>query len=293
MHEINLVSPAKINLFLNVLGKRKDGYYSIVTLLERIDLCDEVKLSYPYPSTRILVNDSNVPQDKNNICYKVVKLFKKYTDIKDNIKIDIKKNIPPGSGLGGASSNAASTLSGLNSLFGTKLSFFSCVNIAKKIGVDVVFFLYNKSFALAKGRGDVIYPICKNWRIWHVVVKPDYSVSTKLSYKRLNSTSICKSLDLCHGYGDKQKDVNFLIEAIFNKDLNLLAKLLYNNFEQIYDKKVSKVKKILFNSGIKGVCLSGTGSGVFGIASNRKEAYDVKRSLNLEEGWQVFVVRTL
>lgn len=150
---MHLLAPAKINWFLHVGNKRADGYHDILSLIQFIDLYDEIEIE-PHNSEIIVETELNIPQDEN-IAYKVASKLKKESGHKDGAKIKIKKNIPLGAGLGGGSSDGASTLIGLNKLWNLDLSIERLSEIGAAVGSDIAFFL-NGPAAIVSGRGEVV-----------------------------------------------------------------------------------------------------------------------------------------
>jgi len=167
MNSLILRSPAKLNLFLKVLNKRSDGYHNIVTLFERINLCDEISIKLiKEDSINIKCNNPHVPLGKKNIVNKVEATLKEDFSIKTGVDIKISKNIPVAAGLGGGSSNAASVLLGLNKLWNLKLDQKRLMSYARSVGSDVGFFVSNSSWALGEDRGDNIKNLRLKAKLW-------------------------------------------------------------------------------------------------------------------------------
>ena len=156
-----LHSYAKLNLYLEVLDKRKDRYHNIKSLFERIDLCDKIILkSHPHKKIKVVCNAPGIPKDSSkNLAYRSARLLQRSLNIDKGAYIKIIKRIPVAAGLGGGSSNAAAVLVGLNKLWRLNLSQKRLLVFAKEIGCDVPFFIYNTSFAEARSRGDIIKPL--------------------------------------------------------------------------------------------------------------------------------------
>ncbi len=286
-----LLSYAKLNLYLEVLNIRRDNYHNIKTVFERIDLSDRIILkSRPDKLIRIICKDSDVPEDKTNLCYRSAGLLQERFNIKTGLDIRIIKRIPVGSGLAGGSSNAAAVLLGLNKLWKLNLSQKKLAGFAETIGSDVSFFVYNTPFALGEGRGERIKPLraLKYARLWHIVVVPRIKVSTPVIYKRWDTHS---------GLTRPEYDVNILILDLKRNDLSLGSRLLFNSLEKLTIKlcpEVERIKDKLAKSGLKLILMSGSGPAVFGIVSSRKEAVTLSRKLKKEEeSWRIFVTRTI
>ena len=301
-------SYAKLNLYLEVLNKRKDGYHNIKTVFERIDLSDKIILK-PRPDKliKIICRDSQVPKDNSNLCYRSAKLLQGSFNIASGADIKIIKRIPVGAGLGGGSGNAAAVFLGLNKLWRLNLSRSKLGKLAKRIGCDIPFFIYNTPFARGEERGDRIKPLraLKKVRLWHILVVPKIKVSTPLIYKKWDKysgltppffTSQILKKNKKAGLTKPEYDVKILNLALRKNDLSLLGKTLFNDLERITVNlypQVLRVKEELKDSGIKAILMSGSGPAVFGVVSSRKEAVALSKQLKEEgESWQVFVTRT-
>ncbi len=295
LQSLTLNSYAKLNLYLAVLSKRRDNFHELETVFERISLCDKITLTSRKDS-RITLNcsEKKLCSVTSNLAYKSAKILKEKFKIKTGVNIELEKRIPVGSGMGGGSSNAATVLLGLNRLWGLGLSKDELARIAQELGSDVAFFVYECSFALAQGRGEIIKPMeeFKKASFWHVLVVPKIHVSTPLIYKEWDKL---KSRD--NALTIQKKNVKILCLGLKKKDINLLRKGIYNNLEPVTTKlypQVNRVKKRLDLLGIPANLMSGSGSSVFGLVSNRKEAVKLSKQLCQEnEFWQVFVVKTV
>lgn len=295
LQSLTLNSYAKLNLYLAVLSKRRDNFHELQTVFERISLCDKITLTSRKDNRIVLsCSEKKLCSVTSNLAYKSAKLLKDKFKIKKGVTIELEKRIPVGSGMGGGSSNAATVLLGLNRLWKLGLSKDELANIAQELGSDVAFFIYECSFALGQGRGEIIKPLkeFKKTRFWHVLVIPKIHVSTPLIYKewdKLKSRDKRLTIPI--------KNVKILCLGLKNRDINLLRKGIYNNLEPITTKlypQVNRVKKRLDLLGISANLMSGSGSSVFGLVANRKEAVKLSKQLCQEnEFWQVFVVNTV
>lgn len=292
-----LNSYAKLNLFLEVLNKRKDNFHNIRTLFERINLADKIYLKPRRDnSIRIICHDPQVPKDQTNLCYRAAKLLRDNSKIAKSstsgLDIKISKHIPVGAGLGGGSSNAASLLLGLNKLWKLNFSRHKLLKFAKAIGSDVAFFIYNQPFALGERRGDKIKLLRQfnKLRIWYVLVVPKIKVSTPLIYRKWDSFS---------GLTRPRYDVNILNLALKKNNLSsgFRTAWLFNGLEEITTRLypvVRRIKQQLAGLGLKPVLMSGSGPAVFGVASCRKEAVLAAGKIKkIDASWRVFVTRTI
>jgi len=269
-------SPAKLNLFLKVKDKRPDGFHNIETVFEKISLFDDVYI-YPKPAPQkieVKCNYPGLPQDKNNIAYKAARIFLDKMNIKDSVQIRILKRIPPSSGMGGGSSNAAVVLKLLDSLFKTNLSDDEFVEIGERIGSDVPFFLKDCNFALGTLKGNKITKINTSLSLWHLLIYPDIEISTSLAYQLFDkdTNSLTKA----------EVDVKLLIQTLEAEDAEGVSKKVYNSFEYTIFrrfKNLEKIKNKLLDLGATSALLTGSGSTIYGNFFSRKEALNIKHKL--------------
>jgi len=291
MRTIELPSPAKINLFLDLLGKRSDGYHDIVTVFEKIDLCDRIRLTRSGSGIEISSNLKELPLDKNNLVYRAYSLLKESYGVSAGVKIHIEKAIPVAAGLGGGSSNAAAVLRGLPILWDLDINISELVSIGKKIGADVPFFMFNHSFALGSGRGDDINPIESALDMWHVIISPPVRLLTGEIYGD-------SSLNLT----DNRPDVKIIVRAIEQNDFEGIKKHLYNALEQVVNKRVTAVSgacDFVKKMGFDAIGVSGSGPTIFVLIREKKEAEKLREyflgssvSSMHEKSWKIFVART-
>lgn len=254
-------SPAKINLILKVTGRRSDGYHNIATLFQMIDLCDRITF-YPASDGKIKVtcSDSSIPQKRNLAYLAAMELWKPGMP---GVRIHIEKKIPVGAGLGGGSSNAAAVLSVLNRLWKLGLSDKALRAKGEKLGADVPFFLFAPR-AWATGIGDRLTRLPAQNRFWVVVVKPRVKISTDKIYKLFD-----KRLK------NRPKLVKISPQLKGSATLEATVQLMSNDLEKVVSGEypvIGKIKRMLENLGSKGVMLAGSGSAVFAIFGNSKEA---------------------
>ncbi len=184
-----LLAPAKLNLFLEVIGQREDGYHLIESLFARISLYDVIYIdARPAENTEICVQFNYYDIDPTeNTVYRAIEKFSSYSGVSFFAKVEVNKYIPPGSGLGGASSDASVVLKWLNKRFDC-FSDEELYNLAMEVGSDVGFFMMEKSYAIVKGRGEVVEPVNGLKKMRFVVFYPNLSISTSLVYKSLKLT---------------------------------------------------------------------------------------------------------
>ncbi len=294
MDKLTLASFAKLNLYLEVLGKRKDNYHNLSTIFERISLCDKIILKTRRDNQITIVSSSkDIPKDDSNLCAKAALLLQKGMRAAKGADIVIIKQIPVGSGMGGGSSNAALTLLGLNKLWGTRLSRNKLALYARKVGADVPFFLHNCRFALGGRRGDHIKPLIelKNLRLWHIIVVPRIKVSTPFIYQKWDEF-------IGRPRGKKVRltlpkyDASILNLALRKKDFSSVQKALFNSLQDVTFRlypELQCVKSSLEKLGLKSILMSGSGPAVFGIVPSRKEAVFLAEQLRKKhKSWRIF-----
>ncbi len=179
---MKLKSPAKINLFLEILDERSDGYHEIETLITAVSMFDELTLE-PTDETHVRCEHSDVPEGPENLVHRAIRRFRAATGLDRDVTVTIDKTIPPGSGLGGGSSNAAAVLRGLNQLTKVSLSPSELMDIGKQVGSDVNFFL-NGHFAVCRGRGERVEETSLPFPLFFLVILPPVSVKTPIVYKK-------------------------------------------------------------------------------------------------------------
>ncbi|MCK5708159.1 MAG: 4-(cytidine 5'-diphospho)-2-C-methyl-D-erythritol kinase [Candidatus Aureabacteria bacterium] len=259
---IILTSPAKINLFLKLIKKRDDGYHNILTLMQKISLCDLITLkkNTKDPFLELKTNLSGVPE-KDNLAFRAAEMFFENAGLSPNVKIVLEKHIPVGGGLGGGSSNAASVLYGLNRLYGFPLSLKNLYEIAVLLGADVAFFLKKGSWIL-KGRGDVFIRKVASKPFYYLLFNFGKSSHTKTVYAKSrcsqhpdikNVSSVVKGLQEGKVFLLKRKIANDLLAPFLN---------VYPEQREIFIDLKKKMCKNLF--------LSGSGATLFSIFYNKE-----------------------
>src|SRR5262245_7269798 len=182
---MQVIAPAKINLSLRVLRRRSDGFHDIETFIAPISLCDEIKIERRAGKEKIAFrcDDPSLPKGEENIVVRAANAFFEETNVASSVSIELKKKIPHGDGLGGGSSDAASTLLALNQLFATKLSREALAKMAERIGSDVPFFIF-QSAAVCRCRGELVAPTRLREQLSVLLLKPAFGVPTQWAYSR-------------------------------------------------------------------------------------------------------------
>jgi len=293
MNSITVKAPAKVNLFLKVLSKRADGYHNILTLFERISLADTIRIS-KIPKGIIVKSDRPITREpKDNLVYKAAEAVLARGKVNSGVSIEIKKRIPIASGLGGGSSDAASTMLGINKLFKLRLDVKTLLTMGKGLGADVPFFLLDTPFAIGRGRGDILKAVKAKVRFWHLIMKAGSKTATKDIYSVFDRAS--KHLT------PQDESVKIQIPSKFRMDYAHVESMLYNDLERAVSLKKSVIDRILKSLAQllgKRAIVSGSGPGLFCLYRTRREAIKAKdmvlRNMNARAraGWQIFVTDT-
>ncbi len=277
---MQILSYAKINLFFYIKNRREDGFHNILSLMCQIGIYDEILVDFiNREKIEIDCDDKSVPDNEGNIVYKAITLFAEKNKKDISCKVQIKKNIPIGAGLGGGSSNAAAILLLLNDYYKKPFSTKELMEIGKQIGADVPFFIFKKN-AIAEGIGDKLkrYKV-KPYNI--IVAYPNINISTKTIYKKVN-------LELTN---NKKK----LSGESFYKDRCVLD-LVSNDFESIVFKmhpEVQELKKYFLKKEADASLMSGSGSSVFAIFNDIKKAQNTLSDLKNKTNYKVFLTTIL
>jgi len=277
---ISLKAPAKVNLFLEILGKRDDGYHEIETIMQEIDLADSLQFEETQEGVTLECNDKNIPANQDNLVCKAANLILEECGIKKGVLINLEKNIPVGAGLGGGSSDAATTLKALNSLWKVGLNNEELMEFAAKLGSDIPFFINGKT-ALCRGRGELITPVEVRNRMDYIILFPRVHISTETIYKNLK-------IDLTK----KRKDVSFFLDALKYSEVASISKLLFNRLEEIIFATypdLLQVKSTLESFDFCGLSISGSGSAFFGLCNDKHQAEVIKSKIELSGMGNVFV----
>ena len=280
---LTLLSPAKVNLMLDVLGKREDGYHEIESIMTRVSIFDEVLLHVEEGEGLEVTCTGHAPSGEGNIAYKAaLKILKKYPG-RARVKVEIKKNIPVAAGLGGGSSNAAIVLLGLNRMLGTGLSRDELMKIGAKLGADVPFFVFEKP-AIARGIGEMLEEIALP-KLWFVLMNPNIPVSTADVYRGLN---------LKIGLTKGRFDISIIN---FNSGVEGVAGILRNDLEDVairMHSEIGFVKDELLSAGALRALMSGSGPTVFGLFADKERAEDAFDHLSSRHrDWRIFVAENI
>lgn len=268
---------AKINLTLDVLGTRDDGYHELCMVMQQVSLCDTiaVRIGCPWDGIQVISNLGYLPCDERNIAFKAAKLFLEETGLSSSVggvNIAMEKRIPVSAGLAGGSSDGAAVLQALNELCKTNLSTDELCKIGLKIGADVPYCICGNTM-LACGVGEKLSPLPRLPKCDIVLCKPGYGMSTPKVFSELDETEI-----------ERHPDTQAMINALNEGDLKKIASQMYNVLEPVVSSAksdIEEIKKALIDAGALGSIMSGSGSTVFGIFDNAayaRSAYSYLRS---------------
>lgn len=280
---LTLLAPAKLNLTLEVLSQRPDGFHEIRSIMQTINLCDSLQFKLSQ-SIEVKCDKPAWNLDKSLVS-KVISLLKEETGCSKGVKIEINKIIPLASGLGGDSSDAATILRGLNKLWGLGLSEERLVDLAAELGSDVPFFLYGGT-ALAKGRGEWLTPLPPLPRTWVVLMMPHLPQLDK------------KTERLYRGLSDSLYTTGEITDRLLialNRGEKLRASMLFNVFEGIAGDNfagLEEYRQSFLKAGAKEVHLAGSGPALFSLTRDKFQAESISKHLK-EEGLECYLVDTM
>lgn len=262
--KIKLRAYAKLNLFLEITGKRDDGYHLLRSVMQSVSLFDTLEFSLSDgEGIEIITDAKGVPLDKKNLIWKAIDAFYvRAEDVKrKKVSIKLKKKIPTMAGMAGGSSDAAATLVALNELYDKPFTTSQICDIGARLGADVPFCIKGGTI-LCEGVGEKLSALEPLKDCCFVVVKPDLSISTPEAYKKFDNMVI-----------DRQPDYPSFAEGLKNNNLNLMSGAIYNSLEYACAlKEINDIKYKLVENGAKNSMMTGSGSAVFGIFDNIKTA---------------------
>ncbi len=294
MKSVQVISPAKINLFLEVVCKRKDDYHDVRTYMVPISLSDTVMVRRTGTGSIALRTESaDVPPGADNlVCKAAERFFREARISRGGADITLVKRIPVAAGLGGGSSNAAATLIGLNKAYGAPLGDAALREVAAGLGCDVPFFL-GKGGAVCVGRGDEVVPFPCRKTFWVVLATPRPEAREKAAGAK--TAGVYAGLKL--GLTEDIRSINMLLYALTDCDLDKIGQALFNRLERVAfakDKTLETVKDALLSFGASGALLSGSGPTVYGLTARRDLAAAVYRRAVERFGstFRVFLAKT-
>lgn len=263
---ITIKAHAKINLSLDIVGKRPDGYHDLCSVMQSVKLADDISIRRAREIS-VFCDLKFLPCDERNIAFRAAKLFFDTLHTTDGASIHIRKRIPVGGGMGGGSADAAAVLMGLNKLHGYSIPFEKLLELGLSCGADVPFCMTGGT-CLAEGLGEILSPLPALPHCHILLVRPRFSQSTKQVFSRVNLKEI-----KCH------PDTKGLLNALNNRDLKGVCVRLFNVLEPFVQKKeIENCKSILRQNGAAGVLMTGSGSVVYGIFHSFEKAMSARES---------------
>ena len=261
---MNVKAHAKLNLTLDILRKREDGYHDLQMVMQSISLCDDLIVIPAEGEGAMTTNLSYLPADGRNLAQLAAAAFREATGLGGEVDIAIEKNIPVCAGMGGGSSDAAAVLRAMNELTGAGLSAAELAKIGERVGSDVPYCVMGGT-ALAEGRGEILTPLPSLPHCWVAVYKPSFPVSTPQLFSKVDVRKIVR-----------RPDTAGLLAALEIGDLTGVARRMYNVFEDVMEPRrrgeIDSIKAAMIDCGALGASMSGSGPTVFGLFACREEA---------------------
>ena len=278
MKEIYIKARAKVNLNLEILGKREDNYHNLESVFQKVNLYDEIYIKKTETDGFKLNINVKELDTKENIIYKAyVKLKEQYKEI-SGIEVTVNKKIPMQAGMAGGSTDCSAFIIAMNRLFDLKLTKKEMEVLGKSLGADVVPCFYNQAVK-AEGIGEIITNIDTHFKYYMVIIKPKIACNTKEMFQKLDTEEGILQLHTSEN----------IIKALENKDIHLLANNLYNVFEEVIQEKgiIQDIKKELIKNGALQALMTGTGSCVYGIFKDKQSAKDAY--IALKDKYQTYI----
>ena len=289
INELELKAYGKINLGLDVVRKREDGYHEVRMVMQTVNLYDKITMERTNePGIQTETNLPYVPDGEGNLAYRAAKMLADELGIEDGIMIRIKKFIPVAAGMAGGSTDAAAVLVGMNRMFNLGLSRKELMKRGVKLGADVPYCIM-RGTALSEGIGEILTELPPAPQCHIVLAKPQVAVSTKVVYGKLRANELT---------ADQHPDIDGMVEAIKNEDLDGVISRLGNVLETVTvpdHPEIAKIKEIMMENGADGALMSGSGPTVFGIYKDKKAAEKTCEVLKQADGGrltrQVYLTR--
>lgn len=282
MNKIELKALGKINLGLDVLGRRENGYHDVRMVMQTLYLYDQITITKKEtPGIDLKTNLFYLPVDENNLAYRAAKLLMDEFDVKEGVSIYLDKHIPVAAGMAGGSSNAAAVLFGINRMFDLGLSQQELMDRGVTLGADVPYCIM-RGTVLAEGIGEILTPLPALPKCYVLIAKPPISVSTKLVYEKLDSHKI-----------EDHPDIDGILEGLKEQDIKKIAFCMGNVLEKVTVEEypvIEDIKNVMKEEGALNAMMSGSGPTVFGIFDNKhlaRKAADKIRKMELAK--QVYV----
>lgn len=282
MEKMELKALGKINLGLDVLGRRENGYHDVRMVMQTVYLYDKIMIQKTKkPGIELETNLFYLPVDENNLAYKAAKILMDEFQIQEGVKISLEKHIPVAAGMAGGSSNAAAVLFGINRMFELGLTQEELMERGVKLGADVPYCVM-RGTVLAEGIGEILTPLDPMPKCYVLLAKPPISVSTKMVYEKLDSHEI-----------ENHPDIDGVLKGLKEKDLKKIALSMGNVLEKVTIEAypvIENIKDVMKEQGALNAMMSGSGPTVFGIFEDKNKARAAAQKIkNLQLAKQVYV----
>lgn len=285
MESIRLKARAKINLGLDVLGKRENGYHDVRMVMQTIGIYDRLIMTkIPEDEIRIISNLSFLPVNENNLIYKAIKMLKDEYHFQGGVEVNLNKFIPVAAGMAGGSTDAASAMFGVNRLYRLGLSTKKMMDLGVNLGADVPYCVM-RGTALAEGIGEKLTKLPAVPHMWLLVAKPPINVSTRIVYESLDMNGVTE-----------HPDIDGIIQAVKDQDVNAIAAKMGNVLENVtipLYPVIDMIKQDMLSHGAINAMMSGSGPTVFGIFPDEQTALQCQASLKDKgDARQVYITET-
>lgn len=280
MRTVTLRAYAKLNLTLDILGRRPDGYHDLETVMQTVSLHDDVKVTTDAGGGIVCRCGADLPGDERNLACRAAQLFCETYGVPAHVEIDVRKRIPMGAGMGGGSADAAAVLRALRDLLLPELAWEELETLGARIGSDVPFCVRGGT-ALAEGRGERLTPLPPAPRLCAVVCKPTFSISTAALYRRADEVAITE-----------HPDTPGALAAIRSGDVSALLERVYNVFEQVLPEEYEEIlalHELFYEQGADAAAMTGSGSAVYGLYRDERAAREVAAILGKSYYEQTFL----
>lgn len=271
MDKMELKALGKINLGLDVLGRRENGYHDVRMVMQTLYLYDQITIEKTEkPGIELSTNLFYLPVNENNLAYRAADLLMQEFGVEEGVKITLEKHIPVAAGMAGGSSNAAAVLYGINRMFSLGLSQEELMERGVKLGADVPYCIM-RGTVLAEGIGEILTPLPAMPRCTVLVAKPPISVSTKLVYEKLDAHEI-----------ENHPDIDGVLEGLERQDLKKIASSMGNVLERVTVEEypvIEEIKEMMKKNGALNAMMSGSGPTVFGLYSDKRMAKEAAQKI--------------
>lgn len=271
MDKMELKALGKINLGLDVLGRRENGYHDVRMVMQTLYLYDQITIEKTEkPGIELSTNLFYLPVNENNLAYRAADLLMQEFGVEEGVKITLEKHIPVAAGMAGGSSNAAAVLYGINRMFSLGLSQEELMERGVKLGADVPYCIM-RGTVLAEGIGEILTPLPAMPRCTVLVAKPPISVSTKLVYEKLDAHKI-----------EDHPDIDGVLEGLERQDLKKIASSMGNVLERVTVEEypvIEEIKEMMKANGALNAMMSGSGPTVFGLYSDKRMAKEAAQKI--------------